>query len=61
MTLANANARAKLAFIVQASLTIITYDHQNIFTAQATEENCRKIEKKGLKYRGRIHNTLLSS
>ncbi len=31
MTVAKAKARANKTFIVQASLTIITYDHQNIF------------------------------
>jgi len=37
MTLAKAKAlRANEIFIVQASLTIITYDHQNIFIVQAT-------------------------
>jgi hypothetical protein len=60
MTLVNAKARAKLTFIVQASLTIITY-HQNIFTAKATGENCRKRFLKVLKFRGRIHNTSSSS
>jgi hypothetical protein len=32
---ANANANAK-HFIIQASITIITYDHQNIFIALGT-------------------------
>jgi hypothetical protein len=36
MTLAKAKAKTNETFIVQASLTIITYDHQNIFIAQAT-------------------------
>ncbi len=31
-----AKARANKAFIVQASLTIITYDLQNVFIVQAT-------------------------
>ncbi len=38
MTQAKAKARANKTFnIVQASLTIVTYDHQNSFIAQATE------------------------
>ncbi len=39
MTLAKAKAKAKAneTFIVQASLTIVTYDHQNICIVQATE------------------------
>ncbi len=45
MTLANAKARAKLTFIVQASFTIVTYDHQNIFIVLATVENCKKEKK----------------
>jgi hypothetical protein len=36
MTLAKAKARANKTFIVQASLAIITYDHQNIFIVEAT-------------------------
>jgi hypothetical protein len=36
MKLANIMARANRTFIVQASLTIVTYDHQNIFIVQAT-------------------------
>ncbi len=36
MTLAMAKARANKTFMVQASLTIITYDRQNIFIVQAT-------------------------
>ncbi len=42
MTLAKAraNAGAKLnTFIIQGSITIIAYDHQNIFIAQATGFN----------------------
>jgi hypothetical protein len=34
MTLAKAKAKTKETFIVQASLTIITYDSQNIFIVQ---------------------------
>jgi hypothetical protein len=37
MTLAKAKARANETFIVQVSLTIVTYDHQNIFIIQATD------------------------
>jgi hypothetical protein len=50
MTLAKAKARANETFIVQASLMIVTYDHQNIFIVQATGESgmtdffSRKIE-----------------
>jgi hypothetical protein len=36
MTLAKANERAIETFIVQASLTIITYDCQNICIVKAT-------------------------
>jgi hypothetical protein len=36
MTLAKAKAKTNETFIVQASLTIITYDHQNMFIVQAT-------------------------
>ncbi len=36
MTLAKAKARANETFIVHASLTIITYDCQNIFIVHAT-------------------------
>jgi hypothetical protein len=37
MTLAKAKAKTNETFIVQASLTIFTYDCQNIFIVQATE------------------------
>jgi hypothetical protein len=36
MVLAKAKARANKTFIAQASLTIVTYDRQNIFIVQAT-------------------------
>ncbi len=36
MTLAKAKAKNKETFIVQASLTIVTYDRQNMFIVQAT-------------------------
>jgi len=36
MTLAKAKAKAYETFIVQASLTIVTYDRQNIFIVQDT-------------------------
>ncbi len=36
MALAKAKTRANKTFIVQASLTIIAYDHKNIFITQAT-------------------------
>ncbi len=36
MTLAKAKANNNETFIVQASLTIMTYNHQNIFIVQAT-------------------------
>ncbi len=38
MKLAKAKARANETFIVQASLTIVTYDRKNIFKAQATDD-----------------------
>jgi hypothetical protein len=37
MTPVKAKARANKTFLVQASLMIFTYDHQNIFNVQATE------------------------
>jgi hypothetical protein len=40
MSLATAKARAHKTFIVQASLTVITYDGQNIFIGQTT---CRSV------------------
>ncbi len=36
MTLAKAKARAYETFIVQASLAMVTYDHQKYFIVQAT-------------------------
>ena len=36
MTLAKAKAKTNETFIVQASLTIVTYDGQNMFIVQAT-------------------------
>jgi hypothetical protein len=36
MTLAKAKAKTNDTFIVQASSTIVTYDHQNMFIVQAT-------------------------
>jgi hypothetical protein len=36
MTLAKAETRVNKTFIVQASLTIVTYNCQNIFIVQAT-------------------------
>jgi regulator of protease activity HflC (stomatin/prohibitin superfamily) len=36
MTLAMAKARANETIIVQAKITIVTYDRQNIFIVQAT-------------------------
>ncbi len=46
MTLAEAKARANKTFIVQASLTIITYNHQKIFTVQARKKEKLQIVKK---------------
>jgi hypothetical protein len=43
MTLAKAKAKTNETFIVQASLTIITYDRQNIFIAQATGVKRRQL------------------
>jgi hypothetical protein len=37
MTLAKAKAGANKTIVAQASLTIITYNRQNIFIVQATE------------------------
>ncbi len=37
MALAKAKVRANKTFIVQASISIVTYDRQNIFIVQATE------------------------
>jgi hypothetical protein len=36
MILAKAKAKTNEIFIVQASLTIVTYDRQNMFIVQAT-------------------------
>jgi hypothetical protein len=36
MTLAKAKAKTNETFIVQASLTIITYDREDMFIVQAT-------------------------
>jgi hypothetical protein len=36
MAAAKAKARANITFIVQASVTIVTYDCKNIFIVQAT-------------------------
>jgi hypothetical protein len=36
MKLAKAKAKTNETFIEQASLTIVTYDHQNMFIVQAT-------------------------
>ncbi len=38
MTLAKTKAKTNETFIVHASLTIVTYDRQNIFIEQATEQ-----------------------
>jgi hypothetical protein len=43
MTLAKAKAKTKETFIVQASLTIVTYDHQNILIALATGDMCKMV------------------
>ncbi len=37
MTLAKAKVKTNETFIVQTSLTIITYDRKNMFIVQATE------------------------
>ncbi len=36
MTLAKSKAKTKETFIVQGSLTIVTYDHKNMFIVQHT-------------------------
>ncbi len=43
MTLAKAKAETNETFIVQASLTIVTYDRQNMFIVQATGVNFTNI------------------
>jgi hypothetical protein len=43
MTLAKAKAKTNETFIVQASLTIIPYDHKNMFIVQATGVNVMKL------------------
>ena len=45
MTLAKAMDRAARSFIVKASLTIVTYDCQNIFIVQATGFFCSVLAK----------------
>jgi hypothetical protein len=37
MTLAKAKAGANKTIVAQASLTIVSYDHQNMFKVQSTE------------------------
>ena len=37
MTEDKAKAKTNETFIVQASLTIVTYDHKNMFIVQATD------------------------
>jgi hypothetical protein len=39
MTLPKAKAKTNETFIVQASLTIVTYYHQNMFIVQAIDPN----------------------
>ncbi len=43
MTLAKAKGKTNETFIVQASLTIVTYDRQNMFIVQATGVNVIKL------------------
>ncbi len=43
MTLAKVKARANETFVVQASLTIVTYKCQNIFIVQATAYNVTEL------------------
>ncbi len=45
MTLAKAKAKTNETFIVQASLTIVTYDRQNIFIVQATAMSKKELPK----------------
>ncbi len=46
MTLAKAKAKTNETFIVQALLTIITYDLQNMFKVQATVGTPRRSAKR---------------
>ncbi len=43
MMLAKAKARTNETFIVQASLTIATYDHQNIFIVKEKTKDIQTI------------------
>jgi hypothetical protein len=46
MSLANAKkTRANKTFIVQPSLMIVTYDHQNMSTVQATDDVTKLLGK----------------
>ncbi len=45
MTLAKAKAKTNETFKVQASLTIITYDHKNMLIVQATGSKTYLITK----------------
>ncbi len=44
MTLAKAKAKTNDTFLVQASLTIITYDRKNMFIVQATGKRISVLE-----------------
>ncbi len=46
MTLAKAKAKTNETFIVQASLTIVTCDHQNMIIVQATGFSMSKVTDK---------------
>jgi hypothetical protein len=45
MTLAKAKAKTNETFIVQPSLMILTYNHQNKFIVQATDVSAFLIEQ----------------
>ncbi len=57
MTLAKAKVRAYKTYIAQASLTIITYDRQNIFIVEATSSLFKALSSKLKIQSHRCHDT----
>ncbi len=54
MTLAKAKAKTIKTFIVKASLTIVTYDRQNMFIVQATDRKQSLLLIKYLTYKCKL-------
>ncbi len=57
MTLAKAKAGVNKIFIVQASLKIVTYDHQNSFIGHAA--HCRYVECRSIECRGALKEAII--